>query len=183
MNIIEFKKLVTQNKLLLQGFGIALFVFVVDQITKYFAFKVVTDVMIRTGRAQNMIKVTEFFNISKVWNTGISFGMFRNMYANQVILSAITIVIIAILVRWMMKIEKGYLMMAVGITLGGAFGNLTDRLRFGAVADFLDFHIGTLHWPSFNIADLAVCIGVFIILLDDLFLKKKLSSGINRRKK
>ena len=183
MNIAEFKETIIKNKLLAQGFGVALFIFVVDQITKYIAFKAVTDVIIRTGRAQNAIKVTEFFNISKVWNTGVSFGMLRNMYANQVILSIITIVIIAILIRWMFKIEKSYLMIAVGITLGGAFGNLVDRLRFGAVVDFLDFHIGTLHWPSFNIADSAVCVGVFIILLDDLFLKRKFSSDKNRRKK
>ncbi len=183
MNITEFRKSLTQNKLLLKGFGFTIFVFILDQITKYIAFKAVTDVIIRTGRAQNAIKITEFFNISKVWNTGISFGMFHNMYASQIVLSIITIVIIVILIKWMTKIEKSYLMIAVGITLGGAFGNLTDRLRFGAVADFLDFHIGAYHWPSFNIADSAVCIGVFIILLDDLFLKKKLSSGIYRRKK
>jgi signal peptidase II len=183
MNITEFNKKIINNKLLIKGFVIALCIFILDQITKYFAFKAVTNVIIQTGRTQNVIKITEFFNISKVWNTGISFGMFRNMYANQVILSIITIAIIVILIRWMLKIEKSYLMIAVAITLGGAFGNLTDRLRFGAVADFLDFHIGTLHWPSFNIADSAVCIGVFIILLDDLFLKKRLSNSINRRKK
>jgi len=182
MNIDEFKNSLIKNKLFLQGLSITLFIFILDQITKYFAFKAVTNIIIRTDRAQNAIKVTEFFNISKVWNTGISFGMFRNMYANQVILSIITIIIIAILIHWMLKIEKKYLMIAVAITLGGAFGNLIDRLRFGAVADFLDFHIGQYHWPSFNIADSAVCIGVFIILLDDLFLKK-FSNSTNRRKK
>ena len=183
MDITTFKNIIIKNKLLAQGLSIALFVTILDQITKYFAFKAVTEVIVKTARAHNSIKITEFFNITKVWNTGISFGMLQNMYASQIILSITTTIIIAILIRWMFKIKKLYLMIAVGITLGGAFGNLIDRLRFGAVADFLDFHIGTYHWPSFNVADAAICIGVFIILLDDLYLNRKKLRDKGRRKK
>jgi signal peptidase II len=65
------------------------------------------------------------------------------------------------------------LAVAIGLIIGGAIGNVIDRIRLGAVVDFLDFHIGTWHWPAFNVADSAICIGVAVMLLDGLLLRRE----------
>ncbi|MFC1658945.1 signal peptidase II [Pseudomonadota bacterium] len=160
---------------------ISIFTFILDQITKYVAFAYVNKVIEQTSGVSNLIRITGFFNISKVWNTGISFGMFSSIYGAQIILSIITILIIAVVIFWSIKVTKTHILVAIGLILGGAFGNLIDRLRFGAVADFLDFHIASYHWPSFNIADSVVFIGVVIIIIDDLFFSPRTRKTENKQ--
>lgn len=70
--------------------------------------------------------------------------------------------------------------MALSLIIGGALGNVLDRLRFGAVADFLDFHLGNLHWPAFNVADSAICIGIALLLTHSLFFDPKRSEGVSK---
>ena len=91
----------------------------------------------------------------------------------KLIVSIIQSVIVVILFYLLYYNKKPHLSYAFGLIIGGAFGNLIDRLQNGAVADFLDFHIANNHWPAFNLADSAVFIGVIILLWDELFLKKK----------
>jgi signal peptidase II len=168
----KIKELLNKKYFLITS--LAIFTLILDQITKYLAFLYVGNVIQESYGTDHVIRVTSFFNISKVWNSGVSFGMFNGLYAGQIILSIITIIIVAIVIKWSIKVTKTHIMIAIGFILGGAFGNLMDRVRFGAVADFLDFHLGKYHWPSFNVADSAVFIGVAIIIIDDLFLKKSL---------
>ena len=70
---------------------------------------------------------------------------------------------------WLARVERGFLALAIALIIGGAVGNIVDRLRFGAVIDFLYFHLGDLGFPAFNVADSAITVGVTLILMDSLF--------------
>ena len=82
------------------------------------------------------------------------------------VLVALALVITAILVVWLVKVNDKFKALALGLIIGGAVANVIDRIRFSAVADFLDFHVGALHWPAFNLADAAITIGVCFLLID-----------------
>lgn len=148
---------------MLLGLSIALAVVAADQISKYW---ILYEVL-----GQNaVIELTPFFNLVRAWNTGVSFSMF-NSYGNwgATVLSVAALVIVAFLVNWL-KDEKNRLSQAaLGMIIGGAIGNVIDRIRLGAVFDFLDFHLGTNHWPAFNLADSFICIGATILILQSLF--------------
>ena len=116
--------------------------------------------------------VTPFFDLVMVWNKGISFGMFSS-YNQPLLLIALSAVIIAVLWRWLVTAKNQWIAGAVGAVIGGALGNIIDRLRFGAVADFFDFHIDIYHWPAFNVADAAIVIGVVILCADSMFSARK----------
>jgi signal peptidase II len=108
-----------------------------------------------------------------VWNTGISFGMFAG-YSDWMpaIISGITIIISLVLLAWLLVTVSVVTKLALSLILGGAVGNIIDRIRFGAVIDFVDIHFMDFHWPAFNIADSAITIGVALFLLDSFFEKK-----------
>ncbi len=140
---------------------VALVVFL-DQLSKWW---ILTDVM----NPPRMIPLTSFFNIVLVWNRGASFGIL-NMPAAWVpwLLSGIAVVIVSVLFVWLRRVQQRWLAAGIGMIIGGAIGNVIDRLRFGAVIDFLDVHAGQYHWPAFNIADSAICVGVVILIIDAL---------------
>ena len=119
----------------------------------------------------HFIKVTSFFNLVKVYNTGISFGMFTDLEYGQIILSVIGLAIVTILINWLRNNDKKTVAYALGAIIGGAFGNIIDRLVNGHVADFLDVHWYGYHWPAFNLADSCITIGVLILLNEELFAK------------
>jgi signal peptidase II len=113
--------------------------------------------------------VTSFFNLTLTYNRGISFGLFNGGAGlNALVFSLAAAAIVAVLVYWLSRASSPFLAVAIGLIIGGAVGNVIDRLRLGAVVDFLDFHYGALHWPAFNLADSAICIGVGAMLLDGL---------------
>ena len=115
------------------------------------------------------IEVLPFFNLVMVWNHGVSFGMFAHVDARWP-LTMLAVAVSFALLRWhgcMVKRAHPRLLpyaIATGLIVGGAMGNVIDRLRFGAVADFLDVHIAGYHWPSFNVADACICTGVMLLL-------------------
>lgn len=115
------------------------------------------------------IEVCDFFNLVKVWNTGISFSMFNN-YGNtgKIALICFALAVVLFLLHWMYKEDNRYKIFALGLIIGGAIGNVIDRLRAGAVLDFLDFHWQTMHWPAFNLADSFICIGAFLLIFMEL---------------
>ena len=87
--------------------------------------------------------------------------------------ASIALIVFAILISialaiWMWRVHETLLAVALALVIGGAVGNVIDRIRFGAVVDFLDFHVGGWHWPAFNIADSAITIGVILLILDSL---------------
>ncbi len=144
------------------GLLIAVLVIALDQATKW---------LMLTGLdlASNPITVTSFFNLVLVWNRGVSFGMFNDAGAyGPWILSVLAIVVVIGLLWWLRQAEGWRMLTALGLVIGGAIGNVIDRFRFGAVVDFLDVHIAGYHWPAFNVADAAICIGAGLLLLDGL---------------
>ena len=103
------------------------------------------------------------FHLTLVRNTGIAFGLFRDQpqllfFVNILILASLFVLIGLRLFR------RPMLQIGVGLIAGGGLGNLMDRLRLGTIVDFLDFHVGSFHWPVFNIADSAICIGTLLLL-------------------
>ncbi len=134
-----------------------------DQWSKWF---MVEKVM----QPPRVIPVTPFFNLVLGWNRGVSFGLFNNSSPlNDWLLPAVALVIIVVLLVWMGK-SKGLLVASsLGLIIGGALGNVIDRFRHGAVTDFLDFYIGSYHWPAFNLADAAITVGAVVLVADSLF--------------
>ncbi len=146
------------------GLAAAALVILCDQATKWWIVEVVMQ-------PPTIIPVTPFFNLVMGWNRGISFGLFDGDSAINVwILPLVALAIVAALVVWLRRVQGAWLASAIGLVIGGALGNVVDRLRFGAVADFLDFHVAGYHWPAFNVADSGITVGVTMLVLDSLFM-------------
>ena len=118
------------------------------------------------------IEVTSYFNLVLVYNRGVSFGMFSN-HDQPLILSAVASLIVTILLFWLWQNRSLGVALAIGSVIGGAIGNVIDRLRYEAVVDFFDFHYMGLHWPAFNIADSCIFIGVAVLCVHSMFFEQK----------
>lgn len=112
-----------------------------------------------------------FFNWVMVWNDGISFGM--NPIDSPLILAIVALIIAGIFAFWLTRADNMGQALAIGAVIGGAIGNVIDRFRFGAVADFLDFHVAGWHYPAFNIADSAITLGIVFLIFDGMVLEPK----------
>lgn len=100
--------------------------------------------------------------------------MFSNYgQTGAIVLSVFAIGVAAFLFGWMLKEDNRLKIIALACIIGGALGNVIDRLRFGAVLDFLDFYYQSWHWPAFNLADSFICIGVFILICLEFMNNKK----------
>lgn len=153
------------------GLGVVLAVILLDQVSKglmlygVFGF----DFPAIAGDWHPPIAVTGFFNLVTVWNMGVSFGMFAaDSPIVRWVLIAIALAISAILVVWLSRTPSVFVASALGLIVGGAVGNVIDRIMYGAVADFLDFHVWGYHWPAFNVADSTIMIGVALLLYDSI---------------
>lgn len=155
------------KKSFLIGITIAFFITIFDLISKIYIFSLIQ----KTN--ENQIVITSFFSLVQVLNKGISFGMFNNIKNSQIIFSLLQTSIAIILTFWLLKTNNLYISVALGLIIGGAFGNIIDRIINGAVADFLDFHINGYHWPAFNLADSSVFIGVAMLIFEEVFIKNK----------
>ena len=111
-----------------------------------------------------VMEITSFLNLVLVQNKGISFGLFSR-YEIGWLISILTICIVVVLFIWMRKLERAILALPFSLIIGGAIGNLIDRLNYGFVVDFIDFHFFGWHWPAFNIADSAITVGVIFLLI------------------
>jgi signal peptidase II len=111
-----------------------------------------------------------FFNITYVRNTGVAFGIFSSISSpsKSILLSLFTAVAAVVVIVYSVKSPAGnrLLQVALGFILGGALGNLYDRVTYGYVIDFLEFYYGNYHWPSFNVADSAITTGVVLLALE-----------------
>ena len=146
-----------------KGLILAFTVLVLDQISKWVVLDLFAD-------GPRMIEVTPFFNLVLTWNRGISFGMFGDSGAwGPWVLVGLAVVITAFLLRWLAKAETRATALGLALVIGGAIGNVIDRVRFGAVVDFLDVHVMGYHWPAFNVADSAITIGAAALILESLF--------------
>lgn len=113
-------------------------------------------------------------NIVKTWNKGVSFSLFtQESFWGSFLLVLVALMVVAWLLYWLKSEKSPLAQMALGLVIGGALGNILDRLRFGAVFDFLDFYYRQWHWPAFNGADSFICLGVFLLIWQNIFFEKK----------
>jgi len=140
---------------------VALAVVLADQATK--------AVVERMLVLHETIALTPFFALSYVRNTGAAFGVLAAapVGVRLPLFLTVTVVASAAVVSYLRRTpaDQRWRVAALGAVLGGAIGNLLDRVRYGEVVDFLDLHWGELHWPAFNVADAAITVGVAIVLL------------------
>ncbi|MBV1796222.1 signal peptidase II [Siccirubricoccus sp. G192] len=109
-------------------------------------------------------------DLTMVWNRGVTFGLFSgDGPLNHLVLALLAAAIALFLLRWMARAETRLVAVALGAVVGGAVGNVIDRLRFGAVVDFVDAHAWGWHWYVFNVADAGIVCGVGVLLADALF--------------
>lgn len=111
------------------------------------------------------IEILPFFHIAYVENTGAAFGMARNYNKLLIAVSLVILITLFVLRRHWEKVDSQNIKTRVGLAMviGGALGNLYDRIVYGSVVDFLDFFAGPYHWPAFNVADSAICVGAFLL--------------------
>jgi signal peptidase II len=132
---------------------------VIDQVTKWAALTFLSTPPYK-------VEVTPFFDLSLGFNTGVSFGVFGDLFSNQQWpLIAVTIAIAMVLTVWAARTDRLLETVAIALMAGGAFGNIIDRIRQGAVTDFLDFHFIGWHWPTFNFADVFICVGAVSLVI------------------
>lgn len=165
------------------GMSVAVLVAILDQLSKWSilaAFRppgVVETPFAALGR----INALPFLDFVLTWNRGVSFGISNNHGPyNALLFTLLAAVIGLFLVGWMGRTANRLVLLALGLVVGGAIGNVVDRLRFGAVVDFLYVHIGAFDWwPAFNVADSAICVGAGLLVFDSLFGKR--DSNKNRQ--
>jgi signal peptidase II len=142
---------------------LAAFVVLADQATKEWALATVF-------RDRVVVEVTPFFNLVAVWNRGVSFGLLASddPMAPYYISGFAVAVVVGLLV-WLARAPGPLLRISLGLVIGGAIGNVIDRLRHSAVVDFIDWHAFGYHWPAFNIADSAISVGIVLLVIDSFF--------------
>ncbi|MCW8889959.1 MAG: signal peptidase II [Sedimenticola sp.] len=148
---------------MLRWLWFSLLIIILDQITKQW---VESSFMV-----YETLSVLPFFNLTLAYNEGAAFSFLSDQGGWQrwffaVVAAGVTVV----LVVWLSRLrEEKVLALSLSLVIGGAVGNLIDRLVFGHVIDFLDFFYGTYHWPAFNVADIAISVGVILLFVDALF--------------
>lgn len=145
----------------LRWLGLAALTIVLDQITKL-------AVLAKLTPYQDVVAVTPFFNLVHVHNTGAAFSLFADQGGWQKVFFLSVALIAAAVIFWLLRKPGGRTVYYIALTLilGGALGNVIDRLAYGHVIDFLDFYAGTWHWPAFNVADSAITVGAALLILD-----------------
>ena len=150
------------NKNFLINLSVVLFIFLFDRVTKFYVLHLDKKFF---GKE---IFSSKFLNINLVWNEGIAFGLFsfdkKNFYSGLTIL----ILLIILIIFFMAVKSDGLKKYSLLMILGGALGNVFDRIFYKAVPDFIDFHIQDFHWFIFNVTDIFICIGVFFMILLEL---------------
>ncbi|MDA0367877.1 MAG: signal peptidase II [Proteobacteria bacterium] len=149
------------------GLPVAFVVLVADQLAKLWAVSAIGP--------GSRDAVTGFFNIVLTFNPGISFSLFQNEAWGPWVFSILALVVVAVLIVWLRRASSIWLGVAIGGIVGGALGNTVDRMVYGAVVDFLDFHAMGYHWPAFNVADSAIVTGVVMILTEGLVFRGRKS--------
>jgi signal peptidase II len=150
----------------LRWLWLAIFVVIIDQITKYLAAKYLPWVA--------QVEVNSFFNFYLTYNNGAAFSLLSHVHFHWfkwffVVLAA---AVSGGIIVWLIRSPRGENLkkIALMLILGGAIGNLIDRVQYGVVRDFLDFHWHTYHWATFNLADSAVSIGAVLLAIIFIFM-------------
>ena len=144
------------------------FVFALDRLTKFLIIKYSEPL------GELNISVTSFMNFNLIWNDGIAFGLlsFEDRFFYNMI--SIIIALITLIIIWFANKSQGIEKISFLMIVGGSFGNLFDRIYYSSVPDFIDININNFHWFIFNVADIFITIGVFLLIILE-FVKKKTS--------
>ena len=156
------------KKFFFSNISIIIIIFCLDRISKLYVI-FLTEKNISTN-----VFTSKFLNINLIWNEGIAFGLLsfdQNFYYN---ILTIIILIITLIIVFLMFRSNGIEKLSYSMIIGGSFGNLTDRLYYSAVPDFIDLSINNFHWFIFNVADIFISIGVILLIVLEFF-KKKIS--------
>ena len=144
-----------------------LVIFLVDRISKIYIIKI--------SILENKVDIylTEYLNFYLIWNKGIAFGLLS--FNESFIYNSITgiIVIISIIISIMIYRNNGLKKISLIFVLGGALGNLFDRMYYSAVPDFIDLHFNNFHWFVFNVADIFITLGIICLIFDEIFVNNK----------
>ena len=144
-----------------------LIIYLIDRMSKIY--------IINLAEVQNVdFYITEYLNFYLVWNQGISFGLFSTEHNfTYKIITIIIGIIIFIIIAMLVKERSNFKKFGLIMVLGGALGNIFDRIYYSAVPDFINFHIGDLHWFIFNVADIFITIGVICLIYAEIFITIK----------
>ena len=154
------------------GLLAGLVVLAADQVSKWWVLNVLDLPALR------QVVLLPVLNLTMVWNHGVTFGLLNGLgSAGHILLAAIALAVVAGLGLWLRKAETGLVATAIGAIAGGAIGNVIDRIRYGAVVDFIHAHVGSpwgdLSWYVFNVADAAIVCGVGALILDSQFSRRR----------
>ena len=159
-----------QNKIKVKKFDIFSFIIIIlafglDRLSKVYVINLIE-------KNQSELFINDFLNITLNWNRGIGFGLLSfDATITYHLISALILLIIIYLIYLMVKSDfAGKFIIA--LIIGGAIGNFYDRLTYFAVPDFLDFHIKSFHWFTFNVADIFITIGIFLMIIKEFFFKR-----------
>jgi signal peptidase II len=150
-----------RNAGLMLWLGIALVLVLLDQ-----ASKIMMSQFLLYGQSET---ITSYFNLVMVYNKGAAFSFLSDQPGWQRYFFTAVSVIASLFILWMLRRNPTQRLFcwALALILGGAVGNLIDRIAYGHVIDFLDFHVGGWHWPAFNVADSAITVGAILFVLDE----------------
>jgi signal peptidase II len=152
-----------RNRLTLLGAIAALVVLVADQGSKWWILHALDLPEI------GQIVLLPVLNFTMVWNRGVTFGLLNGFGGGgYLVLAAVALGVVVALGIWLRRAESRVVATALGAIVGGALSNVIDRLRYGAVVDFIQAHVGGWSWYVFNLADAAIVCGVFALLIDSL---------------
>ena len=145
-----------------------LFAVFVDQVSKYFIieyFNIYPELLINDF----LYEINQYINIVIVWNKGFAFGLFQNnIFSVNILYIFLISSVILVLIIYANKLNQKYYFLIFGLIIGGALGNLIDRILYGAVVDFIDLHYMNLHWYVVNIADICISIGCILLVLAEI---------------
>ena len=154
------------NKFNLTLFFLFLTLVILDQITK--------ALVINFFDLYDSVVLLPIVNLTFVVNYGFAFGLLNNPYINQILVSLVILAIIIYFLYLLIKTQDKIFQLTLTLILAGALGNFIDRIFRGFVIDFIDIYIGKYHWPAFNIADSCITLGFVVLMINILFLNKKL---------
>jgi signal peptidase II len=174
--MMQSRVVVTRNALTRLGVAAATLVILADQASKWWILDIVRlpDV--------HQIFVLPVLNLTMVWNRGVTFGLFTGFGEwGSRLLTLVALAVVVALGVWLRRAESRIVAIALGAIIGGALSNVIDRLRFGAVVDFIHAHIGDLSWYVFNLADAAIVCGVAALVLDSMLSRARPSEDASAR--
>ena len=163
MNKIKLKKF-------LSNIAILITIFLIDRLTKLYILKL--------AEIENSVDVylTSYLNLYLIWNKGIAFGLLsmnESMIYNTITLIIGIIIVVILFMQWRNNNIQRYFLILIA---GGALGNFYDRIIYTAVPDFIDLHFNGFHWFVFNVADIFITVGVFCLILVELFYNNKITN-------